>query len=104
MLHSSRSQRRLRSVASHLAAAAETALTLQTNVLQDPAPIENIVCTRTHPAANATADERYDFFKEAGYVVVEDCLQGEALAATQREFRAGCAHVSSEYAVLIAAH
>eukprot|EP01047_Picozoa_sp_COSAG01_P056998 COSAG01_NODE_6535_length_3616_cov_15.558999_4_plen_63_part_00 len=54
-----------------------------------PAPIEHLVCTRPHPTADATVAEKVDFFREAGYVMIEGALRGEALHATQREFTAG---------------
>ena len=63
--------------------------TFMTDLQLTPQPIENIVCTRPHPAADASVAEKLSFFREAGYVIVEHALQGKVLRATQAEFSAG---------------
>jgi hypothetical protein len=40
--------------------------TFMTDLQLTPQPIENIVCTRPHPAADASVAEKLSFFKEVG--------------------------------------
>lgn len=83
--------RRLHNLAGHLPVAASrtAAASLLTDVESPAAPVEDIVVTRAHPAADASVEEKLDFFRESGYVRVEDALTGEALRQTQAEFTEG---------------
>lgn len=85
---------RVRTLVNHLhtraaEAAADSSPSLLSDVEGAPKPVENIVVRREHPPSHAPVAEKVDYFRECGYVMVEDALCGEALQRTQEEFSLG---------------